>query len=215
MGRATGSVRFLGAALSSSERAPASGRVLPGLGYRSRSADALSMTRQRWTILGGISALVIAAVLAVILATGGSPSSAEEPEVVTVSQLSEFAAGDGHPVYWLGERAGARYELTDGADERVYVRYLRGGAEAGDGHSFVTVATYPAADGVAELQRAARKRQGAELIHAGAALVLIDPSAPDNAHLVYPGSGVQAEVFSPIPGQALRLASGGQVQPVR
>jgi hypothetical protein len=174
------------------------------------------MTRRRWVVFGVVDLLVIAAVLAVVLVSSGGDSDSNEPEVVTVAQLSDFASESGHPVYWLGERPGARYELTDAADGRVYVRYLSGDAEAGDESSrFPTVATYPAVDGVAALKRAAAKRKGAQLVPGSdGAMVLVDPSAPDNAHLAFPGSGSQVEVYSPVPGQALRLASRGAVVPV-
>ncbi|MGV1047637.1 MAG: hypothetical protein ACOYD4_03810 [Solirubrobacterales bacterium] len=177
----------------------------------------MSTTKRRWILFGASGLLAVAAVVAIVLASGGDDSSESgEPEIVTASQLSELAAEVDQPVYWLGERPGTRYELTDDG-ERVYVRYLRGDAAAGDERSsFVAVATYPAADGLAELRHAAAKRQGAQLVHAAdGATVLIDPSSPDNAHLVYPDSDVQVEVYSPVPGQALRLASSGELERVR
>lgn len=176
------------------------------------------MTKRRWIIFGVIDLVVIVAVVAIVLASGSGEDSSDaagKPEIVTASRLSEVAGEAEQPIYWLGERSGAHYELTDDGS-RVYVRYLRGGATAGDPRSsFVAVATYPAEDGLAELRHAASKRQGAQLVHAAdGATVLIDPSSPDNAHLVYPDSGVQVEVYSPVPGQALRLASSGQLEPV-
>lgn len=177
------------------------------------------MTKRRWIIFGVIDLVVIVAVVAIVLASSGGDSdsgdAAGKPEIVTTSQLSELAAESEQPIYWLGERPGAHYELTDDG-ERIYVRYLQGDATAGDPRSsFVAVATYPAADGLAELRHAVSKRQGAQLVQAAdGATVLIDPSSPDNAHLVYPDSGVQVEVYSPVPGQALRLASSGKLEPV-
>lgn len=176
------------------------------------------MTKRRWIIFGLSGLVAVAAIVAIVLAgSGGEDSSSSgEPEIVTTSQLSELAAEVDQPIYWLGERPGAHYELTDDGS-RVYVRYLRGDATAGDPRSsFVAVATYPAEDGLAELRHAASKRQGAQLVHAAdGATVLIDPSSPDNAHLVYPDSGVQVEVYSPVPGQALSLASSGKLEQVR
>jgi hypothetical protein len=93
--------------------------------------------------------LIAAALLLVGVAGCGSSGdsvslTAGEPQVVTASQLSDFAADADGPVYWLGERLGSKYELTETDSGRIYVRYLRGDAEAGDPRSsFITVATYP------------------------------------------------------------------------
>jgi hypothetical protein len=141
--------------------------------------------------------------------------TAGEPALVSASQLTEFAADADGPIYWLGERLGSRYELTETAKGRIYVRYLRGDAKAGDPHSsFITVATYPSEDGVAKLRQAADAQDGAELGRAGdGAVLLADPSAT-SAYLAYPGGDVQVELYSPEPGQARRLAVAGAVREV-
>jgi hypothetical protein len=138
-----------------------------------------------------------------------------EPQVVSASQLSDFAEAADTPVYWLGERLGSRYELTETDAGRIYVRYLRGEAKAGDPRSsFTTVATYPSEDGVAKLRHAARTQDGAELGRAGdGAVLLADPSAT-SAYLAYPGGNVQVELYIPEPGQAKRLAAAGAVREV-
>lgn len=177
------------------------------------------MTRRWPTILLAIlSAALIAAVVVWLTRDNNSSSSAAtgEPEAVTAAQLSEFAAEEGQPVYWLGERPNESYELTDSSSGPVYIRYLTGGAEVGDKRAdFVTVATYPADNGVAALRKAMREQKGAKLGKTDdGAVLLIDPNSPDNAHLAYPGANLQVEVYSPVPGEALRLAARGHVQPV-
>lgn len=173
---------------------------------------------KRWLIalLVVLSIALVAAVVVWLTRDSDSSPSAGEPEVVTTSQLSEAAGDTGHPVYWLGERKGTRYEVTDTGSGPFYVRYLRGDAEAGDKRAeFVTVATYPTQNGVAALRKAVREQSGAKLARTDdGAVLLVDPTSPDNAHLAYPGANLQIEVFSPAPGQALRLASRGKVEPV-
>ncbi len=173
---------------------------------------------RRWpTILLVVLSVALVAAVVVWLAHGDdSTPTVGEPEVVTASQLSEFAAERGTPVYWLGERSGASYELTDTAAGRVYVRYLTGGAKAGDDRAnFITVATYPGGDGIAALRKAAAEQKGAKLGKTDdGAVLLVDPTSPNNAHLAYPGANLQIEVYSPVPGEALRLAARGAVRPV-
>jgi hypothetical protein len=173
----------------------------------------------RWPtiLLAVLSVALIAAVAVWILRDNDSSSSAaSEPEAITSSELSDFAAEEDTPIYWLGERPDQSYELTDSRSGRVYIRYLTGDAEAGDERAdFVTVATYPGDDGVAALRKTAREEKGAKLGKTDdGAVLLVDPASPNNAHLAYPGANVQIEVYSPVPGEALRLAARGDVRPV-
>jgi hypothetical protein len=173
----------------------------------------------RWLtlLLAVLSVALVAAVVVWLVRDDDSSPAAGEPDVVAATQLSEFAAERLKPVYWLGERPDESYELTDSSSGRVYIRYLTGGAEAGDERAgFVTVATYPADNGVAALRKASREQKGAKLGKTDdGAVLLIDPSSPNNAHLSYPGANLQIEVYSPVPGEALRLAARGDVQQVR
>jgi len=176
------------------------------------------MTRRWLTILLVVLsvALIAAVVVWVTRDDDTSSAGAAQPEAVTASELSELVAEQGTPIYWLGERPNESYELTDSPSGRVYIRYLTDDAEAGDERAdFLTVATYPAENGVAEIRKAATEQQGAQLGKTDdGAVLLIDPTSPNNAHLAYPGANLQIEVYSPVPGQALRLASRGAVQPV-
>lgn len=136
--------------------------------------------------------------------------------MVSAAQLSDIAAEQPGPIYWLGERDGTELEVTETPQGRVYIRYLADGAEAGDPRPrFVTVGTYPTASGVAALRAALTPSDGAKLVRTGdGALLLVDPSSPRSAHLAYPGDAAQVEVFSPVPGAAIRLVSAGDVQSV-
>jgi hypothetical protein len=167
--------------------------------------------------------IVLATIAAAVALTacgsgGGGDVSLKtgEPQILSPSELSDFAAEQSEPVYWVGERKGSELEVTASAQGRIYVRYLEGGAEAGDPRAkFLTVGTYPSKDPAAALRHALANREGAKLARTDdGALLLIDPSSPQNAHLAYPGQAVQVEVFSPVPGAALRMASTGDVQPV-
>jgi hypothetical protein len=172
----------------------------------------------RWAkLILTILVVALVAALAVLALRDDEVSlTADEPEVVSVEQLSDLAAEGDHPLYWLGERDGVEYEVTESSAGRFYVRYLDQGVEAGDARAdFLTVGTYPSQNGTAALRRAARNRDGAELGRTDdGAVLLVDPSSPSNAHLAYPDADLQIEVFGPVPGEALRLASRGAVQPI-
>jgi hypothetical protein len=172
----------------------------------------------RWltALLVVLSVALIAAVAVWVLRDDSSAPAVDEPTAMSASELSDFASEQDAPVYWLGERTNASYELTDSESGRIYVRYLTGGADAGDERAkFITVATYPSKDGVAALRKAAREENGAKLGKTDdGAVLLIDPASPNNAHLAYQDANVQIEIYSPVPGEALRLAARGDVEPV-
>ena len=177
---------------------------------------AVSRPWLNWTLIA-LGVVLLAGLVVLLLFDGddGSPASGE-PQIVSAAQLESFAADLGHPVYWLGERPDSRVELTETSAGRVYVRYLDAGAEAGDPEAkFLTVGTYPVEDGVEALERTHNFEDNRELAASGeGGVVLIDTKAPRNAHLAYPGDDFQIEIFSPIPGEAIRLASSDRVRPV-
>jgi hypothetical protein len=160
-------------------------------------------------------ALVLLIALTTLPGCGGDGVSLEpgETKVVSVGELEDFADGAGHDVYWAGERPDTELELSETEGGRIFVRYLPAGGGGGD--EFLTVGTYPVEDGAAALRRAARNGEGKEIARSDeGAVVLIDRKAPDNAHLAYPGEDLQIEVFSPVSGEALKLAARDGVEPV-
>jgi hypothetical protein len=161
-------------------------------------------------------AVVLLGVLAWMLLTGDDDDvslTPGQPEVVSVSQLEGFAEDADHQIYWAGEKPDTEIELTETDDGRIYVRYLP--SEGGDATAFLTVASYPVDDGAAALERSARNTDNKEIARSDdGAVVLIDTESPNNAHLAYPGDDLQIEIFSPVTGEALRLASRDRVEPV-
>lgn len=172
----------------------------------------------RWAkpLLAVLVVALIAALAVLFLREDEVSLTPGEPEVVSVGQLSDLATERAEPVYWLGEREGVEYEVTETSGGRFYVRYLKGGAAAGDERAeFLTVGTYPSKNGVAALRGAARNSDGAELARTDdGAVLLMDPSSPQSAYLAYRKADLQIEVYGPQAGEALRLASRGAVEPI-
>jgi hypothetical protein len=166
----------------------------------------------------GVALIVALGVMALDSGEDDLSLTPGEPEIASAGQLSDIAASsDTKPLYWLGERDDSEYELTETSGGRFYVRYLEGGAEAGDERpDFLTVGTYPSKNSVGELREAEEAIEGAELGRTDdGAVMLIDPSSAKSAHLAFPGGDSQVEIYSPIPGQALRIAERGDVQPIQ
>jgi hypothetical protein len=160
--------------------------------------------------------VVIALALVLILSgEDNSPGSSNGVEVLSVEALRKAVSGPGTPVYWVGERAGAELELSRPDSTRTYVRYLTGGARAGDPRPiFLTVGTYDRPHPIQELRQQG-KREGAVLAEApGGAVVYYDRRRPQSVYLAYPGVEAQIEVYDPNVKQALTLVNSGQIVPV-
>ena len=151
-----------------------------------------------------------------ILAEEASPEQTGQPIAVTEEELREIAAAREHPVYWLGPREDATYELTRLPNGEAYVRYLPDGVDVGDRRpEFETVGTYPAEDGVAAVRESAERLGGETFEPPSGGLAYFTEGAPTNVHFAPEGANFQVEVFHPEAGRAEELVRAGDVVPVR
>jgi hypothetical protein len=141
-------------------------------------------------------------------------AGAVAPRIVSVAALRRLPSSVGHPVYWVGPKAGSAYELTQNADGKIYIRYMPLGARAGAPTPYLTVATYPF-PGALRALKALGRGNGVKLIRIpGGGAALLDTRYPKSIHLAFPGSSYQVEVFDPSPADALQLVRGGAVRPI-
>ncbi len=176
------------------------------------------------TVRIGLAALIGVAVLVVLgitLADGGDDSCGAEvpgngqPVSLSRGELSCNADKLGHLAYWVGPRPPAgSYEVTSSPDGRVFVRYLTGGAEAGDKRpDFLTVGTYSLTDAVGALERAQSADASKKLTREDGYTLLSGGGL--SAYVVFDDEpDLQIEVYSPKRGEALRLASTGALEPL-
>jgi hypothetical protein len=141
-------------------------------------------------------------------------SGATGPAIVSPSDLSAIPGKIGHPIYWAGSRTGSQIELTQTNDGKVYVRYLEGGAKAGDSRpDFLTVGTYPFQGAQKALKDlAAKPGEKSENLSGGGILVYGAQSAT-SVYVAYPNQDLQVEVYDPDPKQALEVARN-ELQPL-
>ena len=131
------------------------------------------------------------------------------------NDIAELAQEAGQPVYWAGQIEGTTIELTRTTDGNVYVRYLDEGADVGDSDPFLTVSTYPFEDAFNALGVVAeRPGSSTETLDDGALVVAQGGDSATSAYYAQPGEDVQVEVFDPDPGEALEVATSGDIQPV-
>jgi hypothetical protein len=138
------------------------------------------------------------------------------PRALSAAELAATARSTERPVYWAGPRAGVRYELTLTPTGRAFVRYLPPGVEAGDPRpDFLTVATYPLADALSAVRRAASRPGMRSERLPGGGLVVTARGGSTSAFFAEPDANAQVEVYAPTPGEALGLVLGDVIKPVR
>ena len=174
-----------------------------------------------------IRAMAIALLLAALLGSAAAYAAVRlvrpEPLALPVDAPTELPATDvaaaaklvGHDVYGVATPPGARLELTRGSRGEVWVRYLHGGAKAGDRRpAFLTVGTYRRPGALAALRAAAKgERMRTAALPGGAMLWSRD--RPTSVYLARPGGDLLVEVYSPDARQARGLVRGGAVLPLR
>jgi hypothetical protein len=211
-----------GKAAGGQAKKPAAAKPKPGepsaarLAAPERKSSGFKVPRLGAVLAGAIVVVLVAWLI--FHGGGGSGESAKpgEPSAATAGSLQEMAARLGSPVYWAGPQKDSELEVTESeGGERVYVRYLTGGAEIGDPRpDFLTVGTYAFEDPVRALKRQA-KESGGELTTApGGATVYISRKRPQSVYLAYPGVEVEIEVYDPDPRTARSLVASGQIVPV-
>ncbi len=172
-------------------------------------------TRSRaFLFVVALTGVTLVALIALIASgsSGSNGGGGGEAEVLSADSLRDAVAAGPTPVYWAGERPDVEFELSRPDADRTYVRYLTGGAEAGDPRAdFLTVGTYAQANPIAAL-RARGRQPGAVLDTApGHATVYYDRTRPHSVYLAYPGVEVEIEVYDPNFTRALELVDSGQI----
>jgi hypothetical protein len=159
--------------------------------------------------------LAIGLILWIVLRDDGdsdTTSDSGQAEIVSVDGLRDAAAEEETPIYWAGEQEGAELEMSQPDEERVYVRYLTDGAEAGDPQpAFLTVGTYENPEAAAELRQLGKEPGGVLGEAPGGATVYFSRNQPQSVYLAYPGVDVEIEVYDPDLERALQLVNSGQI----
>jgi len=181
-----------------------------------RRASGATRRRARNVRLGAFIAvgLVVGLIVWIVLdRTGnGSPTSKRSNAVIVSPRgLLTIARAVRHPIYWVGTRAGSKYELTQTAEGRIYVRYLPTGTAAGVDKPYLTVGTYPLTNAY-RATRSAASAPGATRLRIGrGSIAFYNSATPTSVYLAYRGTDYQIEVFDPSPQRARALVAAHRV----
>jgi len=178
----------------------------------------MERVKAKWPQIGiGILAVVVGVVIVLLLTNGGSesiPGQDGKPAATSQAQLQDLARSLGHPIYWLGPRPGTTLEVTHNSADDTYVRYLSAGAPIGSPRpDFVSVGTYLRGSAMRGLRSIAAQPGHRSITLSGGGLA-VTTGGSKSVYLAYPGSDYQVEVYTPNPGEALRIVRSGQVEPL-
>jgi hypothetical protein len=170
--------------------------------------------------LGAVVAVAVAAGLVawlVLRDDGGSsstPAEASGAKAMTPAALENLARSVGHPIFWLGPKPNATYEVTRTANGNVYVRYLPEGVAVGSAQPYLTIVTYPFTGSYTAIKKLASVKGAvtARLVRGGVAL--LDRTHPKSVHVAYPNLNYQIEVYDPSPARAMALVSSGHLRSI-
>jgi hypothetical protein len=174
--------------------------------------------------VGAVTALALAVgfVTWIVLRPGtdrrsvSQAASSPAPEIVATARLRSLAAALGHPLYWAGAQRGMRYELTQTAGDRTFIRYLPAGVNAGDRRpGFLAIGTYREQGAFAQTRAAGQRPGGVTMKLAGTGLAVYNRGRPTSVYFAYPGSDLQVEVYDPNARIARRLVLAGRVVPIK
>jgi hypothetical protein len=186
---------------------------------KSSRGSGSTMAKRKDVRRAASGAMVIAAglVLWLLLDDSGSgepagKASSNGAEIVSVESLRE--AAEERPIYWVGPPEGSELELSQPSGGRTYVRYLTGGAEAGDSRPFLTVGSYRLANAVAAVRSQGKQADGVLATAPNGGVVYFSRTNPQSVYVAYPGGSTEIEVFAPNFQQALQLVTSGRIVPV-
>ncbi len=169
-----------------------------------------------WFRAGAVFVLGVVAATIIYLSlrdNGGSSTSTSSSSAaaVSITQMQTLAQQLGHPIFWVGPKAGSTYELTRLSNGNVIVRYLPSASDVGSKSAYLSVATYPFTDAYTALQAVGKKSGTTTVDLPNGGIAVLSTKQPYNIHAAFPGVDYQAEIFDPTQGEAQSLVASGKL----
>jgi hypothetical protein len=135
------------------------------------------------------------------------------PLSMSAVDLKAFARTVKTPFYWVGPRAGYKYEFTRATTGYLYLRYLPVGAANGNkDDKYTVITTYPYPDALNALKRGAK---GSGFGGPGNRFIWVDPTDTNSVYVAFPGVNYEIEVYDPSAPIAAATAGSRKLKPVR
>jgi len=127
---------------------------------------------------------------------------------LTESELISAVKSTGIPVFWIGASAGAKYAYNNLAEDQNFIRYLPGGTGIADtAENYRIIGTYADVNAYQTMQKAAESNTGVSAVNPDGSIVFYSKATPLHVYLAFKNLPYQIEIFDPVPGVALKLAT--------
>lgn len=148
-------------------------------------------------------------------ASPASVAATGDARIVDEAELASLPSEAGHEIFWAGGKSDAQVEYSIDASGNVHLRYLTGGASAGDpDQGFLNVGTYPFA-GAYEATKKLAQDPALVKVEENGAIGFYDPKNRKSVIVAWPEfPDLQVEVYDPVDDRALEVVRGGGIVPV-
>ena len=124
------------------------------------------------------------------------------------NQLKTVAQKIGGTFFWVGAQNGAKYTFNHNAPGQDFIRYLPSGLGLADtNQNYRVIATYKVANAYSILSQASKQPNSVGLTNPDGSFVYYSKSTPTHVYVALKGKDYQIEIFDPISGAALKLAT--------
>ena len=127
---------------------------------------------------------------------------------LTEDQLRAEVKNVGGSIFWAGPMAGASYTFNHIASGQDFIRYLPNGQGLNDSNkNYRVIATYKEATAYATILAASKLGTGVSITNPDGSIVYYAKATPTHVYMAFKGFGYQIEIFDPVPGASLKLAT--------
>lgn len=135
-------------------------------------------------------------------------ASASGQAALSEDQLRAEVRKIGGTIFWAGSVSGAKYTFNHLAAGQDYIRYLPNGQGLSDtNQNYRVIATYKETTAYDTIVAAAKLKTGVSLTNPDGSVVYYAKATPTHVYMAFKNFPYQIEIFDPIPGASLKLAT--------
>lgn len=135
-------------------------------------------------------------------------ASASGQAALSEDQLRAEVRKVGGTIFWAGSMSGAKYTFNHLAAGQDYIRYLPNGQGLSDTtQNYRVIATYKETTAYDTIVAAAKLKTGVSLTNPDGSVVYYAKATPTHVYMAFKNFPYQIEIFDPIPGASLKLAT--------